>query len=289
MVEDTLTLAPQREHSLSLRSPLIAAPGTIGYGRDMAKLLPLDRFGAIITNTTTLHARSGQAQARLYETPAGMLTSRSMQNPGLRTVLRRHSAAWARLNVPIILSLAAEDARTFAYCAELAQEQESIAAFALEPDLLGGKTDMVRVVDVMRGVTSLPLLVHVSVSDAQTVADAIVDLCAVGCDAVIVGSPWPGMVIDPAARQPRLVGGVSGPAVRPLALRLVYDVAKLLGPEHAPLIAAGGVSSVDDVIAFLAAGAAAVLLESVMYVDPAAVREMVEALAPSMRTESLGQ
>ena len=127
---------------------------------------------------------------------------------------------------------------------------------------------MVRVVDVMRGITTLPLIVHVPVNQPQAVADAIVDLSAVGCDAVIVGSPWPGVVMDVEKRKPALSGGVSGPAVRPLALRLVYEVSKLLGPEHIPVIAAGGIMSVEDVASFLAAGADAVMLESVVYVDP---------------------
>ncbi len=276
MVAHTLTLAPQRQRSLTLRNPLIAGPGSIGYGRDIAKLLPLDQLGALITATTTLHTRQGHAQPRLIETPAGMLMSTGAPNPGLRTVLRRHTVAWERMSTPIILSLAAEDAKTFAFCAELAEEEASIAALELEPDLLGSKGDMVRVVDLVRSVTAAPILVRVPVGPPQSVADAIIDLSAVGCDAAIVGSPWPGLSMDVATRQPALSGDVSGPAIRPLALRLVYDVAKLLGPEHIPLIAAGGIATPDDVSAFLAAGAGAVLLESVLYVDPAAVRAMIE-------------
>jgi len=240
--------------------------------------LPLDRLGAIITNTTTLHPRSGPAQPRLAETPAGVMLATGLQNPGLRTVLHRYTIAWGRLSVPVILSLAAEDAKTFVYCAELAEEEETIAALELEPDLLSSKTDMVRVVDKVRGLTSLPLLVHVSVDQTQAVADEVVDLAAVGCDGVIVGSPWPGLVMDQTTRKPLLSAGVSGPAIRPLALRLVYDVAKLLGPQHIPLIAAGGISTADDVAAFLAAGASAIMLDTVVYVDPAAVAAMVEAV-----------
>jgi dihydroorotate dehydrogenase (NAD+) catalytic subunit len=275
VVADAVTLAPQRERGLTLRNPLIAGPGTVSFGRDAARLLPLDQLGAVITTTTTLHPRAGHSQPRLIETPAGLLMSTGLQNPGLRTMLSRYSPAWGRLHAPVILSLAAEDAKTFAYCAEVAQDEETIAGLELEPDLLQGKTDMVRVVDVMRGITSLPLLVHVPAGQPQTVADAIVDLSAVGCDAVIVGSPWPGLVMDQATRKPQLAGGVWGPAIRPLALRLVYDAVKLLGPEHVPLVAAGGISSAEDVSAFLAAGANAVMLDTVMYVDPAAVGEMV--------------
>lgn len=277
MVTRTVTLAPERERGLELRNPLLAGPGTVGYGREVARLIPLDRLGAIITNTTTLLPRSGHAQPRLAETPAGFLMSTGLPNPGLRTVLHRHTTNWRRLNVPIILSLAAEDTHTFAVCAEVAQDEETIAALELEPELLKPDADMVRVVDVMRGVTSLPLIVHVPVNQPQAVADAIVALTAVGCDAVIVGSPWPGVVMDTEKRKPILSGGVSGPAVRPLALRLLYEVTRLLGPQHIPLIAAGGVTSAEDVTSFLAAGADAVMLESVVYVDPTAVAAMVDA------------
>jgi dihydroorotate dehydrogenase (NAD+) catalytic subunit len=263
-------LAPSREGSLALRSPLIAGPGSLGYGRDAAALAPVQMLGALITTTTTLHHRTGKTQPRLIETPAGVLMSTGLPNPGLRTVLYRYAPAWRRLGVPIVLSLAAEDGKTFAYCAERAQEEESIVALELQPDLLASKTDIVRVVDTVRNVTSLPLLVHVPVGEAQGVADAIVDLAAVGCDAVIVGSPWPGLIMDVETRQPRLSGGVSGPAIRPLALKLIYDVARLLGPEHIPLIAAGGVSNKDDAGCLLAAGADAVLLDTVLWVDPAA-------------------
>ncbi len=279
MVTEKGALAPDRERRLDLRNPLIAGPGSVGYGREAAKLVPLDRLGAIITNTTTLHPRSGHAQPRLVEIPSGIITSTGLPNPGLRTVLHRHSTNWGRLGAPVILSLAAEDARTFAYCAEIAQNEETIAALEIEPDLLTPDTDVVRVVDVMRGITSLPLIVHVPVGQPQTVVDAIEDVTAVGCDAVILGSPWPGVVMEMGKHKPLLSGGVSGPATRPQSLRLVYEAAKLLGPQHTPLIAAGGIGSAEDVSAFLSAGAQAVMLESVVYVDPAAVMAMADALS----------
>lgn len=278
MVTSPLVLAPEREGSLTLRNPLIAGPGAAGYGREAAKLLPLQHLGALVTTTTTLHPRQGHKQPRLIETPAGMLLSTGYPNPGLRTVLHRHTPAWRRLGTPILLSLAAEDARTFAHCLELAQDNECIAGFVLQPDLLGGKSDIVRVVDLARGITSLPLLVHTPVGAAQAVADAVTDLAAVGCDAVIVGSPWPGLAMDLETGKPALQAGVCGPAVRPLALRLIYELARLLGPGHIPLIGAGGVSSPEDVAALLASGAGAVLLESVLWVDPQAAWRMVEAV-----------
>lgn len=269
----------QHGRNLVLRNPLIAGPGTIGYGREVAKLLPTQRLGGLVTNTTTLHARSGNRQPRLAETPAGVLLATGLQNPGLRTVFYRHATAWRRMKAPIILSLAAEDSETFAYCVEMAEEEESVAGLELEPDLLAAGADMVRVVDVVRGLTSLPIIVHVPVAPAQAVADAIVDLAAVGCDAVILGSPWPGLVMDMATGKPQLAGGIAGPAIRPLALRLIYDVAQLLGPEHLPLIAAGGISSPDHVSAFLAAGALAVQLDTVMWLDPGSVSAMVESVS----------
>ena len=271
-----LVLAPQRERSLLLRTPLIAAAGTVGYGREVSKALPLDKLGAVITNTTTLRPRAGAPQPRLVETPAGLLLCTGLQNPGLHAILRHHARSWERLSVPVILSLAAESAKEFAYCAGLAAEVESVAGLELEPDLLADGEDMVQVVDAVRSATALPLLVHVPVGQPQAVAVAIVDLTAVGCDAVILGSPWPGLAMDQASGKPALSGDVLGPAIRPLALRLVYETAQLLDPDAAPIIAAGGVSSAADVAAFLAAGAQAVLLDTVIYVDPAAVTSIAE-------------
>jgi len=273
-----LTLAHQRDRGLMLRNPLIAGPGTIGYGREYGRLLPLERLAAVITNTTTLHARPGNPQPRLAETPAGMILATGLQNPGLRTVLQRHARLWERLPVPVILSLAAEDEQSFAQCIELAQHTGAVAAFELEPDLLTTDVDMVGVVDALRGISGVPLLVHLPVAPPQALADAIVDLEAVGCDGVIVGSPWPGLVTAQAASQQLLAGGVCGPAIRPLALRLVHDVVQLLGTEHVPLLAAGGISSAADVASFLAVGASAVILDTVIYVQPAAVSAMVDAV-----------
>ncbi len=284
MVDGPLVLAPEREGRLEMRSPLIVGPGAAGYGRELAKLLPLASLGAFITTTTTLHARRGQAPPRLIETPAGYITSTGLPNPGLRTALHRHAPAWLRMGTPVILSVAAEDARTFAYCVELAQETEGVAGFSLECDLLGGHSDMVRVVDVVRAITALPLLARAPAGSAQDVANAVTDLAAVGCDAAIVGSPWPALAVDAATGKPALLGKLHGPAIRPLALRLVHDVSELLGPEHIPLIAAGGVSSAEDAAAFLAVGASAVLLESVLWVDPQAVLRMADAAtSPSCR------
>jgi dihydroorotate dehydrogenase (NAD+) catalytic subunit len=275
----TPLLIGQHGRNLSLRNPLIAGPGSAGYGRDTSKLLPLEKLGAIATTTTTAQARNGLRQPRLAETPAGMLLTTGLHNPGIRTVLHRHAAAWGRMHVPIILSIAGEDADSFAYCAQLAEETESLAAVLLQPDVLDAGSDIVRVVDTVRGLTSLPLIVRLTAGTPQRLANDVIDLSAVGCDAVVVGSDWPGLVLDRSTGKPLLIGSIAGPAIRPLALRQVYDVARLLGPEHLPLIAAGGVSSGADVSDFLAAGASAVLLDSVMLVDPAAVTAMVQAVS----------
>ena len=216
-----------------------------------------------------------RAQPRLVETPAGMILATGFQNPGLRTVLQRHAAAWQRLPIPVILSIAGEDVASLRECIELADASEGVSAVQLEPDLLRPDVDMVRVVDALRNLTSLPLLVHLGGGPSATVADTVVDLAAVGADAVVVGSPWPGLVMDAATGRPALLGGVVGPAIRPLALRLVYEVVRILGPEGPSLIAAGGISSPEDVAAFLAAGAAAVQLDTVVYSDPAAVLAMI--------------
>lgn len=283
MVRDSVTpvveLAPQRERGLSLRSPLIAGPGSAGYGRETSKILPVERLGALITTTTTLHHRTGSRQPRLIESPAGLLMSTGLPNPGLRTALQRNARFWERLKTPVILSLAADNPPAFAYAAQTIEEADVVAGLELEPDLLAADTDMVRVVDKLRNVTGLPLLAHVPVGSPRAVADAIIDLAAVGCDAVLLGSPWPGMAIDSASRKPLLAAGLLGPAIRPLALRLVYDVCQLLGPEHIPLLGAGGISSPADVAAMLAAGAAAAVLDSVLFVDPAAVAAMVEEVS----------
>lgn len=273
-----VVIAGERERCLLLRNPLIAGPGTVGYGRDVAKTLSIGSLGALTTNTTTLRPRPGSAQPRLAETPAGFMLHSGLPNPGLRTVLQRHERTWERLGAPVILSLAAASVGEFAECAHLVEERASIAGLELEPDLLAAGEDMVRVVDRVRTITALPLIVRLSPASPQALADAIVDLSAVGCDAVVFGDRWPGLVMDNATGKPLLSGGVQGPAIRPLALHLLFDVAQRLGPERIPLIGCGGVSTPADVAAFLAAGAAAVQLDAVVYSDPAAVAGMTRAV-----------
>ncbi len=280
-----IELAPARHKGLTLRNPVIAGAGTIGYGREVARILPLARFGAVVTNTTTLRPRAGSPQPRLVETPAALLMSTGVQNPGLRPVLRRNAAAWARLDVPVILSIAGEDVESLLRCAELADNADSLAGLELEPDLLGEDTDLVTVVDALRGATDLPLLVRVPVAPPPAVANVITDLAAVGADAVVIGSPWPGLEMDVVAGRPLLSGSLMGPAIRPLALRLVYDVVHILGPDRPPIIAAGGIATAEHVAVFLAAGAVAVQVDTAMYVNLAAVLRAASNEQRAVRSE----
>lgn len=274
-----VNLAPNRKDGLVIRNPVLIGPGVIGYGREYGRLFPLEKLGAIITNTSTLNRRSGHGQPRLLETPSGVMLSTGLQNPGLRTVLQRHATAWSRLDVPVILSLAGEDARAFVQCAALAEESAAVAALALEGDLLAKGPDLVRVVDALRAATQLPLIAHMATGAAQAVADAITDVVAVGADAVIVGSPWPAMAPSPPGARSPFRAGLAGPAIRPLALRLVHEVVQSLGHERPPIIAAGGIAGAADAAAFLAVGAAAVLVDVALFTDPLAAVHIVDGLA----------
>ncbi|MDP9378860.1 MAG: dihydroorotate dehydrogenase [Chloroflexota bacterium] len=272
---------------LLLRNPVLSAAGTFGYGVEYARLLPLDRIGAVVTKSTTLRPRAGAPMPRWVETPSGMLNAIGINNPGIDRVRRTYAPKWKGLGAPVILSVAGETVEEYIEVALRVEEAENVSALELNiscPNVHEGGmwfgTDphqAAGVTSAVRAVTSLPLIVKLTpnVADISGVARAVEDA---GADAVSLVNTLTGMVIDTASRRPVLgnrTGGLSGPAIRPVAVRMVWEVAQSV---DVPVIGLGGITRADDALQFIMAGASAVQVGSSGFGRPSTIVEVADGL-----------
>lgn len=270
-----IELAPQSKTGLALANPVMIAGGCGGYGSSYQPLLDLAAFGALVTNPITLRPRGGPAQPRLVETRAGFILNNGGQNPGVKKVLRQYAPAWSRLGLPVIAGLPADEPEYLRRTARaLAESGVGVAAIELDIPLAATASDIERWVMAVRTDCLLPLLARLPLEAADLLAEATL---AAGADALVIGAPPFGAAAAPPAGQ--VVGGyLYGPALHSLALaqlQLVRDMA------DAPLIAAGGIHSLNDALAFLDAGATAVQIDSLLFIDPLAAYEIAVALRPA--------
>jgi dihydroorotate dehydrogenase (NAD+) catalytic subunit len=271
---------------LRLANPIMVASGTFGYAREMAGLVDLKRLGAIIPKTITCEPRAGNAPWRTVETPAGMLNSIGLDNDGLEAFVGHHMPYLGRLGVPIIVSIAGRTYDEFVAMAARLEGVSGIAAIELNiscPNVSHGVdfgTDprmCERVVAGARRACSLPIVAKLTpnVTDVATIAKAA---AAGGTDAVSLINTCLGMSIDWRRRRPLLgnvMGGLSGPAIKPIALRAVYQVAQAV---RIPVVGIGGIATIDDAMEFLVAGATAVQIGTANFYHPTASTEILDAL-----------
>jgi dihydroorotate dehydrogenase (NAD+) catalytic subunit len=279
---------------LRLRSPVLVASGTFGYGFDAPQV---DRaaLGAIVTKGTTLRAREGNAPNRIAETPSGMLNAIGLQNPGVDHVAQVYAPIWASWSLPVIVNVAGDTIDEYVAVARRLDGVPGIAGLELNiscPNVANGLQFGVdphlaaELTHAVRTVTKLPMLVKLTpnVTDVVAVARAVQDA---GADAVSAINTYVGMTIDVRRRRPalsRTSGGLSGPAIKPLALQAVWQVAESV---RIPVIGVGGISRPDDALEFLLAGAAAVQLGTVNYVRPQAAREVLDGIARYLEEHGL--
>lgn len=289
-------LAPDHPIGLRLKNPVMTASGTFGFGNEYARLLEVAKLGAIVTKGVTLRPRRGNAQPRLVETPAGMLNSIGLQNPGAEAVIAQKASMWARLDLPVIVNIAGETVEEYAELAEMFDSVAGVAALEVNVSCPNVKVGAMafgvdpkaaaEVTSAAKAATSLPVIVKLSpnVTDIVEIAQAVVEA---GADAVSLINTLLGMVIDIRARRPLLstiTGGLSGPAIRPVALRMVYQVAKAVA---VPIIGVGGITSTEDALQFLMAGASAVQVGTATFVNPTTATDIVEGLAAFLEAEGL--
>ncbi|OGN83248.1 MAG: dihydroorotate dehydrogenase B catalytic subunit [Chloroflexi bacterium GWC2_73_18] len=286
-VDLSVDLAPGRPGTLVLRNPVLVASGTFGYGIEYGEVVDVEALGAICCKGTTLKPRAGNPPPRVTETPAGMLNSIGLQNPGVDGVVERYAPLWAGWQVPVIVNVAGESIEEYVAVVRRLDGVPGIAGielniscpnvgkggiqFAVDPEGAGSVTAAVR------RVTDLPLMVKLSpnVADVRVIARAIEEA---GADAISAINTLSGIAIDRPNRRPFLgnvYGGLSGPAIKPVALRVVYEVAQAV---RIPVVGIGGIASLEDALEFLYAGAAAVQVGTAIFADPTVPLRIIEGL-----------
>ncbi|HEX6256847.1 MAG TPA: dihydroorotate dehydrogenase [Euzebyales bacterium] len=273
---------------LRLRNPIMTASGCFASGREMARFFPLSTLGAMVTKSVTLEPREGLPTPRMAETPAGMLNAIGLQNPGVDVWLERDLPWLAARDVPVIASIAARTVDEYGLLAKRLRDVPGLAA--LEVNISCPNVEDRGIVfscrtgptgEAIAAVTStvdLPVFAKLTpdVTDIAIIAAAAVDAGATGVSLI---NTLLGMAIDVEARRPRLAagtGGLSGPAIRPVAVRAVHQVHSALGPV--PIIGLGGVRTASDVLEMVMAGASAVAIGTATFADPLAIPRAVEDL-----------
>jgi dihydroorotate dehydrogenase (NAD+) catalytic subunit len=290
----SVELAPRQKEGLRLENPVMVASGCFGWGTEYAKLIDIQSLGAIISKGTTLRPRRGNPMPRLVETPAGMLNAIGLQNPGVHRVVAEKASQWATWKVPVLVNVAADDLEDFVECARVLDGVPGVAGIELNvscPNTRAGGSlfacdpeSSAEVTAAVRRVTTLPLMVKLSpnVTDIAGIAMAVEEA---GADCISLINTLLGMKIDVRRRRPYLgnfTGGLSGPAVRPVAVRMVYQVAQAV---RIPVVGLGGISSTDDALEFIMAGASAVQVGTAIFVDPTAPARIIQGVADFAEAE----
>ena len=279
---------------LHLKNPILVASGTFGYAREMAGIVDFARLGGIIPKTVTRHPRAGNAPPRTVETPSGMLNAIGLDNDGIEHFLHYHLPYLRTLPTAILTNIAGENEDDFVDMAAMLGREEGLAGVELNlscPNVAGGIDFAIdpevtrRVVQRVRAVCPMPIVAKLTpnVTNIVPIARAAAEA---GADALSLGNTFVGMAIDWRRRRPILAnvtGGLSGPAIKPLALRLVWQVARQV---RVPIIGVGGIATIDDVMECIVAGASAVQLGTVNFYDPTASARVAGELPQAL--EQLG-
>ncbi len=277
MTDLSVQLAPSHAKGLRLANPVMVASGTFGYGIEYAGLVDIQKLGAIVCKGTTLDPRNGNRQPRLIETPFGILNSIGLQNIGVEALVRNMAPIWANWQVPVIVNIAGETIEEYAQIASRLDGVRGISGIEINiscPNVARGGMEFgtdpraaSKVTRSVRSSTSLPVIVKLSPS-ASDITKVAVAVSEAGADAITLVNTLRGTVIDIARRGPAFentYGGLSGPAIKVLALHIVYKVASVV---NIPIIGCGGIASATDALEFIMAGATAVQVGTANLSDP---------------------
>jgi len=272
---------------IKMRCPVMVASGTFGYGEEYADLLDLSRLGALVAKGITLNPRQGNPPPRIVETPAGMLNAIGWENVGLQVFLEEKLPFLKRFNTPLIVNVCGKKEEEYVQIAERLDDREGVAGLELNiscPNVRSGGLSFGReagatqkLVAGVRRVTKLPLIVKLSpnVTDIVSIGRAAQDA---GADGLSLINTLVGIAVDIKTKRPKLTnitGGLSGPAIKPVALRSVWEVA---GKVDLPIIGMGGIMTGEDAVEFLLAGATAVAVGTANFVNPHAALDVAEGI-----------
>lgn len=281
---------------IKMKNPVIAASGIFGYGEEYRELLSLTHLGAIITKGISLKPHLGNPPPRLVETTGGMLNAIGLQNIGVRALIEDKIPRLKKYGIPIIVNIFGTTLEEYGEVAKNLEGTKGIAAIEINiscPNIKKGgisfgtdPREVFKVVRHVRQASSLPLMVKLSpnVTDIKTIARSAEEA---GADVLSLINTLIGMAINPQTRTPRLAnitGGLSGPAIKPIALRMVWEVYNTV---RIPVVGIGGICSVSDALEFLIAGASAIQIGTGQFVNPQVTREVLAGLENYLRSHHL--
>ncbi|MDP2681264.1 MAG: dihydroorotate dehydrogenase [Deltaproteobacteria bacterium] len=272
---------------IQLKNPVMTASGTFGYGEEFAPYLDLNRLGAVVVKGLSLKPRQGNSPPRIVETAAGMLNSIGLQNVGVEAFIKDRLPFLKKFDTKVIANFFGDSIDEYCEAARALDGADGIAGLEMNISCpnkqegwleFGTNPDMtLKVVSAVRKYTKLPLIVKLSpnVTDITAIAKAAVDA---GANAISLINTISGMAVDVNTRRPKLgniIGGLSGPAIKPVALKMVWQVAKAV---KTPLIGIGGIMTAEDAIEFMLVGASAVQVGTANFIDPEASIKMIEGI-----------
>jgi dihydroorotate dehydrogenase (NAD+) catalytic subunit len=279
---------------LKLRNPVIAASGTFGYGSEYAELLDVSALGGICTKGLTLRPRTGNRGERLHETPSGLINSIGLENPGIEAFLEKELPRMKKLGPAVIVNLSGEDIDEYAEGARLLDAAADMIELNIScPNVkaggmacgLDGEAAAAVTLAVRKAAPHTPLMVKLS-PNAPDIAAVARSCAAAGADAFSLVNTFKAMAIDTTRRRPvfdNVFAGLSGPAIRPIALRMVWELYDALRGKAKPLVGIGGIACAEDALEFLMAGAAAVQTGSATFIRPGVMTEIIAGIEDHMR------
>jgi len=272
---------------ISMKNPVMTASGTFGFGREYAHYYDINLLGAIVTKGITLHPKAGNPPPRIWETPAGMMNSVGLENPGVQGFISEEWPFMGKLTTPVIANIDGDTVFEYVKVAEKLTALEGLAAIEVNiscPNVTQGglafgqdPCSAYEVIKAVRETTALPIIAKLTpnVTHIEPIAEAAVKA---GADAISLINTLLGMSVDIEKRKPvfrRTFAGLSGPAVKPVALRFVWEVYDAV---NVPIIGMGGISTWQDAVEFILAGAAAVSVGTANFVNPMAPLEIINGI-----------
>ncbi len=290
-------LAPKHPKGLILSNPVMISSGIVGYGVEYAEIADIQRLGAIVCKGTTLMPRAGNPQPRLVETAGGLLNSIGWENIGVDALIEEKTPVWAGWRVPVIVNVAGETIDDYVAVTNKLEGVSGISGIELNiscPNVSSGGMEFgvdprlaAKVTSEVKAATTLPVIVKLSpnVADIKEIALAVEEA---GADAISLINTLKGMAIDINQRKPCLgntIGGLSGPAIKPVALYMVFETASVI---HIPLIGCGGIASAEDALEFIMAGATAVQIGTAGFTVPDIYLTILEGIERFLEEKGIG-
>lgn len=279
-----------------LKNPVMTASGTFGYGIEFKDYVDLNKLGGIVVKGLSIEPSKGNPPPRIVETACGMLNAIGLENIGIRAFVKDKIPELAKLQTPVFINVYGKTEGDYVRVAEIADEVPSIVGMEINiscPNVSQGglafgvdPCSAASVVKAVRSVTRKPLMVKLTpnVTDITVVAKSVVDA---GADSLSLINTITGMAIDLKTRKPKLankVGGLSGPAIKPVALRMVWQVANAVS---VPVVGMGGIMNAEDALEFIVAGATAVQIGTANFVNPGATLEIVEGMTRYLKENNI--